>query len=153
MKNIYILPTPKPSRLHEFGGIWFSHKEPAECFRNHNLFITSDEKIKDGDWHLKLPNKTIGNYPLNSINPNKGRYKKIILTTDQDLIKDGVQSVSDEFLEWLVNNPSCESVEVKFETLWLNKRFGGTWQPFPDEQATESKKDYKIIIPKEEIKN
>jgi hypothetical protein len=38
---------------------------------------------------------------------------KIILTTDQDLIKDGVQAIDDEFLEWFVNNTSCEEVEIK----------------------------------------
>ena len=27
-------------------------------------------------------------------------YKKIILTTDDDIINDGVQSIDDEFLEW-----------------------------------------------------
>jgi hypothetical protein len=42
----------------------------------------------------------------------KNRFKKIILTTDQDLIKDGVQAIDDKFLEWFVNNPSCEEVEV-----------------------------------------
>jgi flavorubredoxin len=40
------------------------------------------------------------------------KYCKIILTTDGDLIKDGVQSIDDEFLEWFVENPSCEEVEV-----------------------------------------
>lgn len=40
-------------------------------------------------------------------------YKKIILTTDQDLIKDGVQAIDDEFLEWFVANPSCKFVEVQ----------------------------------------
>jgi hypothetical protein len=30
--------------------------------------------------------------------------KKIILTTDLDLIKDGVQSIDNEFLEWFVKN-------------------------------------------------
>ena len=38
--------------------------------------------------------------------------KKIIITTDQDLIKDGVQAIDDEFLEWFVKNPSCESVDI-----------------------------------------
>ena len=38
--------------------------------------------------------------------------KKIILTTDQDLIKDGVQAIDDDFLEWFVKNPSCEVVDV-----------------------------------------
>jgi len=67
--------------------------------------------------------------------------KKIILTTDQDLIKDGVQAIPDEFLEWFVKNPSCEVVEiVKYE----------------DNNSPMLVKDktfhYKIIIPKEEPK-
>jgi hypothetical protein len=40
-------------------------------------------------------------------------YFSIILTTDQDLIKDGVQPIDDDFLNWLVKNPSCEEVEVR----------------------------------------
>jgi hypothetical protein len=42
----------------------------------------------------------------------KNYCKKIILTTDQDLIADGVQAIDDTFLEWFVKNPSCEKVEV-----------------------------------------
>jgi hypothetical protein len=37
-------------------------------------------------------------------------YRKVVLTTDQKLIKDGVQAIDDEFLDWLVKNPSCESL-------------------------------------------
>ena len=57
------------------------------------------------------------------------------MTTDQDLIKDGVQAIGDEFLEWFVKNPSCEEVEIES---WQTK---GEWDL-----------DYKIIIPKEEPK-
>jgi len=39
--------------------------------------------------------------------------KKIILTTDQDLIKDGVQSIDDEFLEWFCSkNGEVDFVKV-----------------------------------------
>jgi acetone carboxylase gamma subunit len=71
---------------------------------NVNIHITSDEEIKEGD-------PRINNYqrkPKGEEIPSK----KIILTTDQDLIKDGVQKIDDEFLEWFVKNPSCEEVEV-----------------------------------------
>lgn len=40
-------------------------------------------------------------------------YKKIILTDDKNLIKEGVQSIDDEFLEWFIKNPSCNNVEVE----------------------------------------
>ena len=38
---------------------------------------------------------------------------KVILTTNKLLIKDGVQAIDDEFLEWFVANSSCEHVEVQ----------------------------------------
>ena len=65
-------------------------------------------------------------------------YKKIILTTDQDLIKDGVQDIDDEFLEWFIENPSCERVEVESMINMV--------------QFTPREFIYKIIIPKEEPK-
>jgi hypothetical protein len=99
-----------------------------------NIYITSDEEIKEGDWYLYCNqiNKRIrknpkAEYPY----PN---YQKIILTTDQDLIKDGVQEIDNEFLEWFVKNPSCEFVEVQ-------KWFDGL-----------DFLEYKIIIPQEEPK-
>jgi hypothetical protein len=59
------------------------------------------------------------------------------MTTDQDLIADGVQAVDDEFLEWFVKNPSCESVEVDRN---LNYPLDKSWE-------------YKLrIIPQEEPK-
>jgi len=39
-------------------------------------------------------------------------YKEILLSTDTELQKDGVQAIDDEFLEWFVKNPSCEFVEI-----------------------------------------
>jgi hypothetical protein len=69
---------------------------------------------------------------------NQDGYQKIILTTDQDLIKDGVQAIDDVFLEWFVNNPSCEYVEIAY--LW--------------KESNPSTFDmYQIIIPQEEPKN
>jgi hypothetical protein len=61
--------------------------------------------------------------------------KKIILTTDQDLIKDGVQAIDDEFLEWFVKNPSCEWVEIQCRYNFY---------------AGQDLTHYKIIIPQEE---
>lgn len=52
---------------------------------SHHIYITSEDEIKDGDWWVKMTNDTIGNYKLDSINPNKGRYKKIIATTNPNL--------------------------------------------------------------------
>jgi len=79
---------------------------------NQHIYIISNEEIKMGDYYLcKLSMKAlkcIGDEYFNNVDE-----KKIILTTDVDLISDGVQSISDEFLEWFVKNTSCENVELK----------------------------------------
>lgn len=104
---------------------------------NNNIYITSDEEIKDGDW-VKLFIKHIDKEWIHKITKedlllytdfnNEGA--KIILTTDVDLIKDGVQAIDDEFLEWYVQNPSCEYVDQKL--VWVAQKFNSI---------------YKIIIP------
>jgi hypothetical protein len=72
--------------------------------------------------------------------------KKVILTTDQDLIENGVQAIDYEFLQWFVKNPSCESVEVESVEVEDYVGFAGhtSYPTFHSE--------YKIIIPKEELK-
>ena len=117
MKNIHLLPTDKPSRLvkiyNEADKKLFELKLDIEVNDNfkeyQNIYITNSEEIKEGDWYshkqinyLRVSNSTA--IPMDA--------KKVILTTDQDLIADGVQAIDDEFLEWFVKNPSCEFVEV-----------------------------------------
>jgi hypothetical protein len=117
MKNIHVLPTEKPSRLLKFANHFIFDKETEVAYkRNQHIYITSDEKIKEGDCVYS----TSQDYNIQKV--SKGlvksyqeveHYKKIILTTDQDLIADGVQAIDDEFLEWFVKNPGCEEVEVR----------------------------------------
>jgi hypothetical protein len=138
--NIHLTPTNKPSRLFKNikGNLGFNTEWNGIPFGriNQNIYITSDEEIKEGDWfHLddaQIIAKYIASKPVNEA-------KKIILTTDQDLIKDGVQSIDDEFLQWFVKHQSCERVEV--ET--TRKRNG---------YSSKHKKSYQIIIPQEEPK-
>jgi len=150
MKNVHILPTDKPSRLYLHSNNELQLRtniiRTSEDYlgTNQNIYITSDEEIKDC-WVL--------NSHINEVYFLKGYYgiqplaKKIILTTDQDLIKDGVQSIDDEFLEWFVKNPSCEKVEVRKVKQIPD---GITYGMFGnDEPPTEM--NYKIIIPKEEL--
>lgn len=99
----------------------------------HHIYITNDEEINSGDWFFDINSNTIHKAELATGVFNTR--KKIILTTDQDLIKEGVQPIDDESLEWLVKNPSCEEVEIE-----------NGWGLEVDIQTPY----YKIIIPKEE---
>jgi hypothetical protein len=120
MKNLYLLPTesfnPIPYQIwrKKDGGLWRPTKEfpiNSSLIDPVNIYITSDEQPKYKDYYT-IDGKKI--YYCNTLNPKRNNhYKKIILTTDQDLIKDGVQAIEDEFLEWFVKNPSFEYVEAK----------------------------------------
>ncbi len=154
MKNIHLIPTDKPSRLVRF----FTNKyhlceeilptQDEEVYMN--IYITSDEEIKGGDWiekNGKIYKCTISNdFYITVYEKNKyaGSFdtdtcKKIILTDNKDLIKDGVQSIDNEFLEWFVKNPTCEEVEVnKVEGRYVD--YGGN---------VHNPISYKIIIPQE----
>ena len=166
MKNIHLLPTDKPSRL---GYLTKKGKEVFNDLRlfekpmpnildseNQHLYITSNEEIKDGDWLIvndedvmqmksSYDNDMSGEDiwvgdSLNGYATYKDNCKKIILTTDQDLIKDGVQAIDDDFLEWFVKNPSCERVAVQNKKLFdgfLDPEYGSSKWRF----------EYKIIIP------
>ena len=156
MKNIHVLPTDKPSNITirkrtgelVYDAEPFTHDE-YDVISNQHIYITNNSDIKEGDWCLSKLNEVVrfGKKFTASL------YKKIILTTDQDLIKDGVQSIDDEFLEWFVKNPSCERVEVEkyhgintsiAEVNYIAGDGSLSWQ------GKNDLRDYKIIIPTEE---
>ena len=119
MKNIHLLPTDKPSRLFkdDFGKLIYSINMDQEQnhFEPQHLFITSDEEIKAGDWYYLPRTNLVYECTEDPTELNLERslgVRKIILTTDPDLIKDGVQAIDDDFLEWFVKNPSCEEVPI-----------------------------------------
>ena len=118
MKNIHVLPTEKPSRLFNcFGkleiGDYTTIRENLQVTNQH-IYITNDEEItgfENNIWVIKADRIFLWQNTMALVSNNKPR--KIILTTDQDLIKDGIQAIDDEFLEWFVENPSCEEVDVE----------------------------------------
>jgi hypothetical protein len=114
MKNLHLLPTEKPSRLYEFGGELILTNEPAAAFRNQHIYITNSEEIKEGDWLYHRASNKLFKYDGQGLCVE---VEKIILTTDQDLIEDGVQAIDDDFLEWFVKNPSCEEIPIVTTTV------------------------------------
>jgi hypothetical protein len=158
MKNIHVLSTDKPSRLFvdiDDNKLKITQPLSGEYMMNQNIYITSDEEIKD-DWCYDEYNKVVFK---NTGAGTPGASKKIILTTDIDLIKDSVQVIDDEFLEWFVKNPNCEEVEIKTRYLHSYKT-GETFISFSktpefssrNMQCIKIEPRYEIIIPQEEPK-
>jgi len=144
MKNIFLIPTPKESRLWRdldskklrFDNISTPNSNECTKCSNEYMYITTDSKfvrdeyITDGIEVMKATPKLVDAQGL----VDRRDWKKIIITTDPELIKEGVQSIDDEFLEWFVKNPSCEEVETeRFYTM---------------SQSTYSGIEYEIIYPK-----
>ena len=158
MKNIHVLPTDKPSRLYfwenelRIGNLTTAPKNLG--IFNQNIYITSDEEIKEGDYFIAY-SVTIDKKPyISCASEYKERKKekgKIILTTDVDLIKDGVQAIDDEFLEWFVKNPSCDEVPI-ITTIVLNEATHKTnigfenWRKEEPKQETTVTDDLKDIL-------
>jgi hypothetical protein len=143
MKNVHVLPTYKPSSLfRDIKGKLGFNTEWTEFplgRKNQHIYITNDEKVKDGDWFINTFNdnqpklqKRYGDW-ITCYNQHK-----IILTTDPELVADGVQAIDNAFLEWFVKNPTCEEVKVDLlpydGTKSISKYWGG---------------EHKIIIPQE----
>jgi hypothetical protein len=176
MKNIHVLPTENSSRLsYNKDGVLELHR--LQWRKNtQNIYITSDEEIKNGDFAYDSTSKTIVKFDfikdrgdkvliagVHSINLDDNytdllsNFKKIILTTDQDFIKDGVQAIDDEFLEWFIDkaNDSGKPIDiVEVEEVYFN---GSSYYDTNQLSELEKKlysylKEYKIIIPKEEPK-
>jgi hypothetical protein len=161
MKNVHLLPTEKPSRLmidtieNKLYLQPILHKKTINVLPQH-IYITSDELIKDvrpykGKWQLEQ-GEILNKFP--TYLTDLSECKLVIMTTDQDLINDGVQAIDDEFLEWFVKNPTCEFVNVKkirlTREITLEEYLAGK---FPEviEGAFSDRKPYKIIFPQERL--
>jgi hypothetical protein len=117
-KNIHVLQTDNPSRLLRKGKELLLVEMPKvyTFFGNTvsvNIYVTNDEEPKLDQWGINLKNNVVFKCKgFSSTEYTQEYHKKIILTTDLDLIKDGVQSIDDDFLEWFVKNPSETLVKL-----------------------------------------
>ena len=144
MKNIHILRAYKEqhSIVRKHTGLLLIQTPRKEYSGTKlNIYITNDEDIKEGDYFIEslgLPDSYLVHKLSKEWKDKESFYRrcdKVILTTDSDLIKDGVQAIDDEFLEWFVKNPNCEEVEIE-----------NGWGLEIDIETPY----YKLIIPKEE---
>ena len=136
MKNIFLLPTDKPSKLKgkNMWSLCLSSKLLEWRFAKH-IYITSEEEIKSGDWiYCSYSNTIHKDYQMSK----KVCCKKIILSTDQLLHSDGVQSINNGFIKWLIENPKCEHIEVQH----IRKEYVDDQDAYGYDVSR-----YKIIIP------
>ena len=142
MKNIHIIPTDKPSRLLYFGtSKELTLQINLATFRvfersPQNIYITNSEKPKNGDYIVDVEDGSIGkvvndkdehNFEIQYSNGKglscvvkdcqeqvKYPIAKIVICSDPELIKNGVQEVPEYFLKWFIvgKNP-IEYVEIK----------------------------------------
>ncbi len=156
MKNIHILATSEASRLylHSDKGLQLRNSIARNYDEylgsNQHIYITDNSEIKDGDWYYykhfgeDIIDKANENTDLANLNKPDRYFKKIIFTTDETLIKQGVQMVGDDFLQWFCNNPNCEYVEIDLTPI---NEFGSIIKV---DSYGFDKFIYKIILPQEQ---
>ena len=114
----------------------------------HHMYITSsDKEVTKDEWWIDTKDNLVFKVTDEDILVIKEDglpqgFFKIILTTDQDLIADGVQPIGDKLLEWFIKNTGCETVEIDRDEREVGNHLGGVVTEYGD---------YKIIITEEEI--
>lgn len=122
MINIYLLPAEESVLATRNDRCILRLEQPFTEYGNavpKHIYITSNEVIKDNDWYLatlfgptgselvpiqfKIGHKPCGEIPCGD---------KIVITSDPILIESGVQAVTNDFLEWYVENPTL-SITIK----------------------------------------
>jgi hypothetical protein len=171
MKNIHLLPTDKTSNLTircKTSELMYSYKAFGNmvCYdviinKNQHLYITNLDE--DSKYYLS-GTYIIHNNKIHEVIENKGLYisvkelshidiradlcKKIVFTTDQDLINNGIQAINDDFLQWFVKNANESG--VPFDRCEVEVIPNSSW----GFDTTEPKLlGYKLIIPQEETKS
>ncbi len=144
MKNLHLLKTNKQSRLYLYKSNGCLFLEPlymdykGDTAPNQHIYITDNKKIAQGDWYLE-PDVDIKPTKCKNVSELTSDDRRIILTTDKDLIEDGVETIGDKFLEWFIKNPTCEKVKVKNSILKIDDRYGDSYRAIPY---------LKVVIPK-----
>lgn len=114
MKNLHLIPTDKPSRFiysTKYNKFMFCYEAPffLDDIQAHhkNIYITSDEEIIGGkEWFLDLTDNSLfknqTDKPMSKV--LFPECKKIVLTTDQELIVDGIEQISENVLLKIVEH-------------------------------------------------
>ena len=156
MKNIHILATSEASRLvfeqRAFIRPLLLKNEPMTLTKDSlgkiihkpvHIYITDNSEIsgfENNIWVIR--GERIFLWQNTMALDFNDKPKKIILTTNETLIKQGVQKIEEDFLQWFCNNSDCEYVEVK-------KQYLTPLGDVVDYCYDNERLDYKIILPRE----
>jgi hypothetical protein len=133
MKNVHLLPAKLPIGTFinlDNGKYSITNNIVTGGYSiNYCLCITNEEQIKNGDWYIaengkilkcrKVVSGLIYSYSdivdesYEDLAINSSNCKKIILTTDSNLQRNGVQHIDLNFLTWFLRNPTCKEVEIE----------------------------------------
>jgi hypothetical protein len=157
-KNIFVKATTEPSQVYlikEKNTLGLTSKNPESMehygsgTHNQHVYITNKESYAKGDWCIEIETEEV--FKVEEVKEFSGIVRsatdtfvydacvKIVLATDLKLVADGIKEINSDFLEWLVKNSSCDSVEV--ETYCPNDCNGC---------VEKCKNSFYKIIPKEE---
>lgn len=117
--KVVLLPTENKTRIHKakdnriICSLGNYSKDNFDFDSNQHLYILSDDEIKEEDWFYR---KEIGfkEISLYKAGIQLKNCKKVIATTNPNLIKEGVASIDDKFVKEYCNNP-VEEVLVEYE--------------------------------------
>ncbi len=164
MKNVHLLQTevyPAKLQLDRDYGTLTIFDEPCvsngQDFVGANLYITSNEEIQIDEWCFEIYNRESTAVAPRFIDENNNTWwlrqinmsvsaddancKKIILTTDVRLIKDGVQAIDDEFLDWFIKNQKREipiiTTTVNNESHYTTNIGFESWRKEPKQETLE----------------
>lgn len=132
--NIFLYPTNEPSQLYRIIGSNDLGKTSNDPYYTENMgggtqnqyvVVISNDPIKVGDWTLmfdSVGNLFLGHEPQQYLGIEHGHHlndglRKIVLSNDPKLTSTGVQPIDEDFLEWLVNNPTCKFIKTYWNPL------------------------------------
>lgn len=172
MKNLYLLPSPNPSRLYYFGDSpELRLTKYPNLFRafersTQHIYITGDGTLNEGDWTIwkdqlfKVDSNNAYSYTNNVTLAYAIKYlKKVILTTES---LDGVQAIPEEFLKWYIENQNCKEVIIIEKSRCCGRCNGvddlcytdmccNDHQVYGCETCYGKKVEYSVTIPKDKI--
>lgn len=105
-----------PSDPHiQLGTVWLTNQLLMNKmgYIPQQLYLVSEEEIKEGDWIYDIRDKYLGKHSGNSMHPHyeKANYRKVIATTDKSL---GLPLIPDSFIKLYVEkNGEIDRVRLK----------------------------------------